>query len=378
MFNTKVKTAIVYDWIDKWGGVERVLIHLHQLFPDAHFFTSAVKRQNAEWSNELTIHSSFLQRIPPFIRSNRACMAALYPIGFESFRFDEYELVISVTSAFAKGIVTKPDTKHICYLLTPPRYLWSHKGDYLSGIKNVLGGPLWRHLKRWDVLASHRPDGYISLSKETARRAKRYYGVASPVVYPPFDTAYWDRNKKEMKKPAFFPLPKPYYLWVGRMESYKRVDLVVAAARQKKDQTFLFVGTGTLESKLRKEAPPNCFFTGFIQEEELSYVYSHAQALLMPQNEDFGYVSLEAQYHGCPVIAFRAGGACETVKEGESGLFFDEQTVSSFLSQLERFEQISYNLSHSTMQVQKTMKDRFGIQRFDEQFVYQLNQFVSL
>jgi len=378
MFSTKKKIAIVYDWIDKWGGVERVLLHLHFLFPQAHFFTSAVEFKNVQWAHNLTIHSSFLQTFPSYVRSNRALMTPLFPLAFESFKFDEYDLVISVTSAFAKGVITKPDTKHICYLLTPPRYLWSHTEDYLSGIMEVMGRPMLKHLQEWDILASQRPDGYIALSKTTAERAKRYYKIDSPVVYPPFDTFYWDVKKKMMKKPSVISDVKPYYLWVGRMESYKKPELILEAAKQDSVHNFVFVGTGSLENKLKKTSPHNCQFTGAISDEELSYLYSHAHALIMPQNEDFGLVSLEAQYHGCPVIAYRKGGACETVREGESGIFFEEQTVPSLMLQLERYEQISYNLSHSTTQLQKTVKERFGIERFDKQFIYQLKQYITL
>ncbi|MFH0773204.1 MAG: glycosyltransferase [bacterium] len=378
MFNTKGKIAIVYDWIDKWGGVERVLLHLHSLFPHAHFFTSAVDFKNAQWAQSLTIHPSFLQSFPSWLRSRRAFMTPLFPIAFESFRFDEYNLVISVTSAFAKGIITKPGTTHICYLLTPPRYLWSHTKDYISGIGGMLGRPALDYLKKWDVYSSVRPDGYISLSHTVAERAQRYYQINTPVVYPPFDTSYWDQKKRSMKKPTTVSYKHPYYLWVGRMETYKKPDLIIAAAKQNSARHFIFVGIGSLEGKLKKMAPKNCQFVSHISDEELSYLYSHAQALIMPQNEDFGYVSLEAQYHFCPVIAYRKGGACETIQEGESGLFFEEQTVPSLVSQLERFDQISYNLKHSTAQTQQSIKDRFGIERFDAQFVYQLKHYISL
>ena len=378
MFSTKYKIAIVYDWIDKWGGVERVLLHLHSLFPQAHFFTSAVDFKNAEWARSLTIQSSFIQSLPRYIRTNRALMTPLFPIAFESFRFDEYDLVISVTSAFAKGIITKPNTKHICYLLTPPRYLWSHTNDYLTGITGILGKPFFNHLQRWDIYTSQRPDAIISLSKTTMERAKKYYNIDSSVVYPPFDTFYWDRQKKEMKKPESIKFDKQYYLWVGRMESYKKPELIVGAAKIKSKLNFIMAGTGQLEKKLHKAAPPNCQFIAHASDNELSYLYSHAKALIMPQNEDFGYVSLEAQYHGCPVIAYRAGGACETIDEGVSGIFFEEQTVPSLVSQLERYEQISYNLSHSTGQMQKEIIRKFGSERFDAQFVYQLKHHITL
>jgi len=378
MPNKNNKVAIVYDWIDKWGGVERVLLHLHSLFPDADFFTSAVDRKAAQWARGFSIQSSFLQAFPSWLRANRALLAPLFPLAFESFKFDDYSLVISITSAFAKGIITKPGTKHICYLLTPPRYLWSHTKDYLPGIKGILAQPLYTHLKNWDRIASHRPDAYISLSQTTAERVREYYHIETPVVYPPFDTEYWDLRIMQMKEPKGILCKKPYYLSVGRMETYKKTDLIIDVARQNKSGNFIFVGTGSLEKDYKKKAPQNCQFLSRVSDEELSYLYSHARAFIMPQNEDFGYVSLEAQYHGCPVVAYRAGGACETVIEGESGLFFDDQTAQSLASQLERFEQISYNLIHSTRQMKKTIREKFGIQRFTIQLDYQLKRFNSL
>jgi len=378
MYPKKKRIAIVYDWIDKWGGVERVLLHLHSLFPEAHFFTSAIDIKKAQWAKQLSIHSSFLQSFPRIIRSWRALLLPLFPLAFESFEFDEYDLVISVTSAFAKGIITKPDTKHVCYLLTPPRYLWSHTNDYIPPLLQFIGKPLYNHLKKWDSYASKRPDGYISLSNTTANRAREYYNVESPVVYPPFDTHYWDGKRKEMKKPSHIDFSKPYYLWVGRMESYKKPELVIEAAKRTNSHPFIMVGVGSLEQSLKQKAPSNCQFAGSISDEELSYLYSGAEALIMPQNEDFGYVSLEAQYHGCPVIAYRKGGACETIKEGISGVFFDEQTVPSLVSVLERFAQISYNLGHSTTLIRKSIEAEFGVERFDREFLCQLQHYIQL
>jgi glycosyltransferase involved in cell wall biosynthesis len=373
MYNQKSKVAIVYDWIDKWGGVERVLLHMHSLFPNAHFFTSAVNQKNAQWAHDLTVHTSFMQSIPSYIRKQRAFMSILFPLAFESFSFSSYDLVISITSAFAKGIITKPGTKHICYLLTPPRYLWSHTKDYLPGVKGVVAQPFLNHLQKWDICAAHRPDKYISISKTTADRAKQYYQVNSSIVYPPFDTSYWDVQKTKMKRPTMVTTKQKYFLYVGRMESYKKPELIIEAAKQRKTDHFIMVGTGTLERKLKENAPPNCQFAGLISDNELSYLYSNAEALIMPQNEDFGYVSLEAQYHGCPVIAYYAGGASETVIEGVSGLFFEEQTTQSLVSQLERFQQISYNLIHSTKKVRQSILEKFGSKRFDSQFLYQLD-----
>ncbi|MFZ2026256.1 MAG: glycosyltransferase [Microgenomates group bacterium] len=369
MQHKRKKVALVYDWIDKWGGVERLLLHLNRLIPGMDVYTTAVDRRHAEWARELTIHPSFMQSLPLFLRRNRAFMLPLYPLAFENLDFGEYDTVISVTSAFAKGIVTKPDTHHICYLLTPPRYLWSHSEEYLSEAMRFVGTPFINHLKRWDKTAAQRPDTYVSISDVVAKRALDAYGVKSDVVYPPFDTNYWD-EKKQLSQALPPPIrDKKYYLWVGRMERYKRPDIICDVARRMPDYTFVFVGTGTLEEALKRTATTNCIFTGHLTDEALSAAYTHASALIMPQNEDFGYVSLEAQYHGCPVISYRKGGATETVKDGITGLFFDSQSVSSLMGVLERFEQISYNLRRSTCDQIPDIRAQFGSARFDKQFI---------
>lgn len=377
MRNKKLKIAIVYDWIDKWGGVERVLLHLHSLFPDADFFTSSVNLKKAQWAQSLSIQSTFLQRLPTWITSHRIFLTPFFPLAFESLRFDRYDLVISITSAFAKGVITKPGTSHICYLLTPPRYLWSHASAYISRFISCIGKPIINHLKRWDVYSSTRPDAIISISQSVADRAKKIYKIDSPVIFPPFDTNYWDKQIRDMSKPSTIA-NKQYFLWVGRMESYKKPELIVEVARKYPHYSFIMVGIGSLAKKLHTSAPNNCHFTGFISDFELAYLYTNAQALIMPQNEDFGYVSLESQYCGCPVIAYRDGGARETIQEGVSGLFFNEQSASSIGTQLERYEEISYNLKHSTIERREAIKSEFGMKRFNAQFSNLLQTYISL
>lgn len=157
------KVAIVYDWVDKWGGVERVLLALHELFPKAPLFTSYIDQKGALWARNFDVHTSFIQSLPTFIKSHRALSLPFYPYAFESINFNEYDLVISVTSSFAKGIITRPETKHITYLLTPTRFLWTHCQEY--GVKgmNLLGELYRKRLREWDYIVAQRPDTIISL-----------------------------------------------------------------------------------------------------------------------------------------------------------------------------------------------------------------------
>lgn len=365
------KTAIVYDWIDKWGGVERVLLALHRMFPEAPFYTSTYNRQSASWAEPFHVQPSFLQHIARAVQK-RALLVPLYPIAFESFDFSEYEQVISVTSSFAKGIITKPSTFHLSYILTPPRFLWSHRDFYAHKVFRLIGTPLYSHLSDWDMAAIRRPDKLITISDESRRRCQKTYQIDVPVIYPPFDTQYWNKVRMRQTAPRSFT-PQHFYLTVGRMERYKRFDLLMQAARLLPEQTFVYVGAGTERQRLMANAPPNCHFLTHLTDYELSYLYSHADAFLMPQEEDFGYVALEAEYHGCPVLAYGAGGACETVEDGLTGTFFRSQTADALVAELARMSKISYNLKHSLESVRNRIQNTFGEERFSTEFFYQLS-----
>ena len=195
------RIAIVYDWIDKWGGVERVLLTLHKMFPEAVFYTSYFDSVKAGWAKDLKIKTSFIQKLPDFIKKSRIASLPFYPFAFESFNFNEFDLVISVTSSFAKSIITQPKTKHVCYLLTPTRFLWSHKKDYLNNrlVSYLVHGYLEK-TKKWDYVAAQRPDKIISISQAVADRCLKYYKRRSEVIYPPFNIDYWREIKSKIKR----------------------------------------------------------------------------------------------------------------------------------------------------------------------------------
>ena len=197
------KIAIVYDWIDKWGGGERLLLILARMFPQAVFFSSYVDFEKAPWAKKLKIQPSFIQRLPALIRKNRLLSLPFYAYAFESFDFSHFDLVISVTSAFAKGIITKPETKHLCYLLTPTRFIWPMTEIYLGpGTKNIFL-PSISLLRKWDFIASQRPDKILSISQTIKKRCFKYYRRNSQVIYPPFDVAYWREMGRKMAKLDF-------------------------------------------------------------------------------------------------------------------------------------------------------------------------------
>jgi glycosyltransferase involved in cell wall biosynthesis len=363
-----LRVAIVYDRVNKWGGAERVLLSLHEIFPKADLFTSVYDQKKAYWANIFpNVYTSFLQRIP-FARSHHQFFAYLMPIAFEYLNFDNYDLVISVTSEAAKGIITKPKTKHICYMLTPTRYLWSHydiyfKDDFLKFISK----PMVNYLRFWDKMAAFRPDGIIAISEEVKTRIKKFYGIDSGLVYPPYTKPQVSSVPGRL---SFVDgvRPKDYYLVVSRLEPYKRVDLAIEVFN-KLEKDLVIIGTGSQINYLKKIAGPKIHFLGFLDDSLLSFYYQNAKALVMPQEEDFGLVSLEAQGFGVPVIAYGKGGASETVLDGKTGVLFDRQEVVSLVDAFNRFVKMNFNSKDFEINVQ-----RFSFENFKKLFLKEIEK----
>ena len=341
-----MKVALVYDRINKFGGAERILLSLHQLFPQAPLFTAVYNPKTAPWAKHFKVIPSFLQNFP-FAKTHHELYPWLTPLAFESFNFDQFDVVISITSADAKGIITKPTTFHLCYCLTPTRYLWSGHDDYLKNpqfgalnpLIKTLTPPILKRLKNWDKIASQRPDYYLAISKNVQQRIKNYYQKSSQVIYPPVDFKTFSRSVKDPKK---HPAKKPFYLIVSRLIHYKRVDLAIKAFNHLK-LPLKIVGSGASEKDLRKVSGKNIKFLGQLTDKELIYYYQTCSAVIFPQEEDLGLVPLEAQAAGKPVIAYRGGGALETIIPGKTGEFFYPQTAEALFETVKKFNSENYN-----------------------------------
>lgn len=342
-----MKTAIVYDRVNKFGGAERVLLVLHEIFPKAPLYTSVYSPQNATWAKVFPkVYTSFLNRFP-FLRKNHEILSIFMPLAFESFNFDDYDLVISVSSEAAKGIITKPKTRHLCYCLTPTRYLFSGFSQYRDnppgGLKLIpfyknISNPFISYLKKWDQIAAGRPDVMIAISKEVQNRIKKYYHRDSKLIFPPVDVVKF-RNKSDFK-----PKEKNYYLIVSRLEPYKKVDLAIDAfVKLKKNLVVIGIGSqlGTYKSKYKQNK--NILFEGFVPDDELPGYYQNARAFIFPQEEDFGITAVEAQASGSLVIAYKKGGALDTVVDGITGVFFDKQDVESLITAIKRHERTKFD-----------------------------------
>ena len=267
--------------------------------------------------------------------------------------------MISITSEAAKGIVTKPKTFHLCYCLTPTRYLWSGYQDYFQNKAfRFLTKPIISYLRYWDRIASQRPDIYLAISKNIKKRIKKYYHRDSKVIYPPIDIQKWnlpaesEREKKE-----------DYFLVVSRLVKYKKVDLVIKVFN-KLGLPLKIVGIGNQERKLKRLARKNIEFLGQLTDKQLLGYYQKSQAVIFPQEEDFGLVPLEGQACGRPVIAYRKGGALETVIEGKTGLFFGSQTQKALIKVVRKFALIKFS-----PQACRQNAERFNQERFKREIV---------
>ncbi len=356
-----MKVALVYDRVNKWGGAERVLLGLHAIFPQAPLFTSVYDPKGASWAKDFDIRTSFLQKAK-FLRSHNDKLFLAMPLAFEDLTLDDYDLVISVTSEFAKGIVTKPGTRHICYCLTPTRYLWSGYEDYIRGsLMKSLAKPAVSYLRNWDLVASSRPDQFIAISQEVRQRIKKYYGRESSVIYPP---VMLKASGKSVKVGKDFLLVSRF----SRGSYYKRVDLAINAFN-KAGLPLTIIGGGPLLKGLRNKAKSNIRFLGEVSNEVLLDHYEKCRALVFPGLEDFGLVMAEAQTFGRPVIAYKAGGAKEIVIGGTTGEFFDEQNSESILTALKTFQGKSYN----TVDITRN-SERFSFEQFKSGFLKIVNQ----
>lgn len=325
-----MRIALVYDRINKFGGAEQVLLGLHRLYPQAPLYTAVYQASGAPWAKVFPrVIPSFLQHWP-WAKTHHELYPWLTAPAFEAFDFSGYDVVISVTSAEAKAIITRPQTRHICYCLTPTRYLWSHRKEYLA--EPALGRwlkPLQRGLRQDDLVYSQRPDEYVAISKTVQKRIKKFYHRDSTIIYPPVDT-----RKFEVRSARYDV--QDYFLIVSRLVSYKRIDLAIRAFNRLK-LPLVIVGRGRDQSRLRRLAGPTIKFTGWVSDGELTGYYQHCRALIMPQEEDFGITGVEAQASGKPVICFARGGATETVVNNRTGIFFQTAAVDSLTQAVKQF-----------------------------------------
>lgn len=343
-----MKIAFVYDRVNKWGGAERVLLALHELWPEAPLYTAVYDPARAKWADVFTVMPSFMQYIP-FAKNHHEWFPWLTPMAFESFTFDEYDVVISVSSAEAKYVITKPHTLHICYCLTPTRYLWSGHDVYAKSSRILK--KLTPVLRRWDIVGSSRPDYYIAISERVKARIEQYYRrPVEAVIYPPVDT-----DKFKVKE-----MPKGYFLVVSRLVSYKRIDLIVDAYNELQ-LPLVIVGTGYEEKLLRNLASDTIHFvSSHLTDEQLAAYYGSCRAVVTAADEDFGIAAVEAQAAGIPVIAFAGSGTAEIVQDGKTGILFPEQSKQSIVAAVRKLQKTRIRVDDCRENSRRFAKERFA------------------
>ena len=348
-----MNVALVYDRVNKIGGAERVLLAFHRLFPDAPLYTAVYDPVGAPWANVFDVRPSFINRIP-FAKRHHELFPWLTPFAFESFNFDGFNLVISITSAETKSIITKPGTLHICYCLTPTRYLWSGFEEYknrksISSFFLKLWAPV---LKRWDFIASSRPDAYVAISTRVKDRIEKYYHKSvDAIIYPPVDT--------DTFHPAKTKKTGDYYLFVSRLVGYKRADIVIDACK-KLNVPLVVIGNGRELQQLKQSASDNTtFITDNLTDEKLARYYQECRAFLFAGDEDFGIVAAEAQSCGKAVIGYKKSGVAEIVIDGKTGVLFDEQTPEALGKAMQTFEKLTIDEALCRQQGLKFSNERF-------------------
>jgi glycosyltransferase involved in cell wall biosynthesis len=325
-----MRVAIVHDWLTNLAGSDKLVELMHQLYPDAPIYTLFYDKKNMPESfAKMDIRTSYLQHIP-LARKKHQWFLSFMPAAVEAFDLRDFDLVISSSTSCAKGVLTRADCCHISYCNTPMRYAWDFFQDYLEEKPWLLRRYITRQLhwiRQWDRLSADRVDYFIANSGNVKNRIRKHYRREAEVIYPPVDTNYFVPGNGKRGD---------YFLCAGRLVAYKRVDLAVRVCSAM-NVPLVVAGVGGEYKRLRAIAGPTVKFRGWVSNDELLQLYQGCRAFIFPGEEDFGITPLEAQACGRPVIAYRRGGALETVLEGRTGLFFDRQEEDSLKAALEIF-----------------------------------------
>ncbi len=356
-----MKLALVHDYLVQDGGAERVLKAFQEVWPEAPIFVLFYDKKKLAEFKDKDIRQSFISKLP-WGKKKYQWYLPWMPLATERHNLHEFDVVLSSTSAFAKGVLTRPETMHISYCHTPTRYLWTDTHEYIQELKynrliKAFLPKIIHHLRMWDKMSVDRVDHFIANSCTVQHRINKYYRRNSSVIYPPVDTHKFQISSKI----------GDYYVTGGRLVPYKRVDLVVQVFNRLGWPLKVF-GSGPELENLKKTAKNNIEFLGRISDEEKADLLSKTRAFIHPQVEDLGITPIESMAAGRPVIAYPVGGASETVIAGETGVFFPEQTWESLLDCI-----LNFNPDNWDSDKIKQHADKFDL----ENFKHRVKQYVE-
>ncbi len=360
-----MKIALIHDWLVGIRGGEKVLEQIISALKENYeierleIFTLVHKKNSqSEIIENIKINTSFIQKLPFGIKKYRYFLP-VFPYAIESFDLNDFDLIISSSHAVAKGIIPNSKALHICYCHTPMRYIWEHYHTYFGNsgfIKKMIYGYVAKNLREWDIISSNRVDYFIANSLNVKTRIQKIYGKDAEVIYPPVDTDFFNCEDKFKRE--------EYYLIISALVPYKKVDIAIKAFN-KTDLKLIIVGEGPEKKKLKKLVKKdNIEFKGAVDDKSLLEYYCKAKALVFTGEEDFGIVPVEAQSCGLPVIAFKKGGALETVIENETGIFFNKQTPDSLLAAIDNFSKTRFN-----NRLLKENSEKFSKMNFRKKFI---------
>lgn len=351
-----MKIALIHDWYYTNGGAEKVIKALSKTFPDCEHFALFDVMSDTDKLNLLNttkVNTTFIQKMP-FISKFHRKYLQLYPYAIEQLDLRSFDLIISSSSAVAKGVLTNSNQVHICYCHSPMRYAWDLYHQYLSESKfGFLSGFYAKYvlhkLRLWDVISANRVDYFISNSEYISQRIKKIYRRDSTVIYPPVNVNYFNI----IENPS-----RDYYFTASRMVPYKKIDLIVEAFA-KNGKKIIVAGDGPELKKIKAKANSNVTFIGHIANEKLKQYLQNAKAFVFAAEEDFGIIPVEAQACGTPVIAYGKGGVLETVIENQTGIFFEKQTPESLNQAIDKFENMSFETTQIRENALRFSEDRF-------------------
>ena len=349
-----MRSALVHDWlISGVGGGEKVLEAIHRLFPSPIYTLVQNKSKlQGTYFQDLEIHSSFIQKFPKAETKYKNYLP-FFPLAIEQFDVTSFDLVISSSHCAAKGIITSPDQLHVCYCHTPMRYAWDLTHEYLKecrGIKGALARLFLHYLRGWDAQSAQRVDHFVANSEYVAQRIKKFYGRSAKVIYPPVDLSLF--QKREDKE--------DFYITASRFVPYKKIDLIVEAFAKMPDKKLVVIGDGPEWKKVKEKAAANIELLGYQPDSVLKSCLQKAKAFVFAAVEDFGILPVESMACGTPVIAYGKGGLKETVIDGETGLFFADQSVGSLIEAIERFETVEFDSEKCRRRAEFFSQTRFN------------------